>query len=123
MKTFKTLDDLKQMALKQGAAVEVGATRYNTKGQKVTTIERKTPPSPVQMFEPKPEPKPEPVAEPAKVEVDMSPVAQSQERMAQMLAQALASLPQPAAPVREWVFTVERDSNGLLTSISAKAQS
>jgi len=49
-------------------------------------------------------------------------VAAAQERLGQMMAQMMSQLPQPAAPVREWLFTVERDSNGLLASIRATAQ-
>ncbi len=118
MKTVKSVADLKQLALARGASVEVGTTRYNADGEKIARLERKPA---VTQPEPKPEPKPAPAPAPT-VNVDMAPVAASQERVAQMLSQALASIPQPSAPVREWLFTVERDENGLLTSIRATAQ-
>jgi hypothetical protein len=117
MKTVKSMAELKQMALARGASVSVGTSRYNTDGEKVEKQPAVT----------KKEPEPQPMAAPAPapaptVNVDMAPVAASQERVAQMLSQALASIPQPSAPVREWLFTVERDENGLLTSIRATAQ-
>lgn len=119
MKTVKSVADLKQLALSRGASVELGANRYNTQGEKIDRRERK--PAPVTPEPPKPEPR---LAAPAPVvNVDTAPMAAAQERVAQMLSQALASLPQPTAPVREWVFTIERDSNGLMTSIRATAQS
>lgn len=117
MKTVKSLADLKQMALAHGASVEVGSTRYNTDGEKIAGIPRRPAAAPVTKTEPKPEPMPAPV-----VTVDTAPVAAAQERVAQMMAQALSSIPKPSAPVREWLFTVERDENGLLTGIRATAQ-
>lgn len=121
MKTVKSLNDLKQMALTRGAAVEVGTSRYNTEGQKIAALTRK-PQFRSEPSEPKLEPKPESKPE-TTVNVDTAPIAAAQERVAQLLAQAIASIPQPAAPVREWVFTVERDEKGLLTGIRASAQS
>lgn len=119
MKTVKSMADLKQIALARGASVSVGDTRFNTGGERVERA------APVKRPEPKTEPvvtrEPAPMPTP-QVNVDMAPVAASQERVAQMLSQALAALPQPTAPVREWLFTVERDANGLLTSIRATAQ-
>lgn len=118
MKTVKSVADLKQIALSRGATVELGTSRFNTTGQRIAAAPRKP--------EPKQEPKPEPVAAPAPapvVNIDTAAVAQAQERVGQLLAQALASMPQPSAPVREWVFTIERDEKGLLTSIRATAQS
>ena len=123
MKTVKSIADLKQMALARGASVQVGATRYNAGGEKIARLERQPAPAaaPAPAPVPVPAPAPAPAAAPV-VNVDMAPIASAQDRMAQMLGQALAAMPQPAAPVREWLFTVERDSNGLLTSIRATAQ-
>lgn len=117
MKTVKSIAELKQMALARGATVAVGNQRFNTTGERVAAMPKRETAKPA---EPAPAPAPAPAA--PEINVDMAPVAQAQERMAQMLSQALASMPVPAAPVREWLFTVERDSSGLLTSIRATAQ-
>lgn len=117
MKTVKDISELKRLALAKGASVEVGATRYNTTGERVAAMPRKeAPPEPAA---PPPTLPPPPAPE---VRVDLAPVAQAQERLGQLVAQMMSQLPQPAAPVREWLFTVERDNNGLLTSIRAIAQ-
>lgn len=114
MKSVKSIADLKQLALAKGATVEVGSTRYNTTNERVTTFPKKAAPEPAPV-----EAKPEPVA--PEVRVDMAPIADAQMKMGEMLARALASQATPPAPVREWLFTVERDSDGLLTSIRATA--
>lgn len=119
MKTVKSVADLKQLALARGAKVELGNTRYNTTGERVTSFPKPTPaPAPV---EAKVEPAPAPVPAP-EVRVDMAPVAAMQERVGQMLADAISSMPKSAPPVREWLFTVERDDSGLLTAIKATAK-
>lgn len=99
------------MALRQGATVEIGSERFNTAGVRAQVL-------------PKPPPKPVEVPAPAPVAptIDMAPMALAQEKLGAMLAHAIASLPQPHAPVREWLFTVERDKDGLLTTIRATAQ-
>lgn len=118
MKTVKSVSDLKQLALRSGAAVELGNTRFNSAKERVAALQRPAPKAePVKAPEPTPAPAPAPV-----VNVDTAPMAAAQERMAQMLSQALASMPAPTAPIREWVFTVERDEKGLLTRIRASAQ-
>lgn len=113
MKTVKSIVDLKRMALERGATVSVGGDRFNTAGVKAALVERK----------PMPDPEPAaPAAPVAQATIDMAPVALAQEKMGAMLAHAIASLPQPQSAVREWLFTVERDENGLLTTIRASAQ-
>lgn len=114
MKSVKSIQDLKKMALRQGATVEIGSERFNTAGMrsKALTSMAPRPPDP-------PKPLPAPVAQ----TIDMAPMAIAHEKMGVMLARAIASLPQPHAPVREWMFTVERDKDGLLTNIRATAQS
>jgi hypothetical protein len=121
MKTVKDLTELKQLALSRGATVEVGASRYNTTGERVKAFPKPTPaPAPVTPEPVKAEPAPAPAPMPApQITVDLQPVAQAQERMAQMFAQAISSMPKSA---REWMFTVERDANGLLSSIRATAK-
>ena len=119
MKTVKDLTALKQLALSKGAAVEIGATRFNSSGDRFDKMIR--PQTPIKVEAPiKAEPAPPPPA--TEVKVDLAPVAAAHERLGQMMAQMMSQLPQPAAPVREWLFTVERDSNGLLASIRATAQ-
>ena len=121
MKTVKSVAELKQLALARGAKVELGNTRYNTTGERVTAFPKREMPA---AAEPAPMPEAPPPAMPApEMRVDMAPVAEAQMKMGEMLARALASQPTPQAPVREWLFTVERDSDGLLTSIRATAQS
>jgi hypothetical protein len=112
MKSVKSIQDLKKMALRHGATVEIGAERFNTAGVRAQVVPKQPAPTV------KPEPTPAPV--PA---IDMAPMALAQEKLGAMLAHAIASLPQPHAPVREWLFTVERDKDGLLTNIRATAQS
>ena len=122
MKTVKSVADLKQLALARGARVELGNTRFNTTGERVTGFPKREMPAAAEPA-PKPEPR-EPAAPPppAEVRVDLAPVAEAQLKMGEMLARALASQPTPQAPVREWLFTVERDDSGLLTTIRATAQ-
>lgn len=112
MKTVKSVSDLKKMALRQGATVDFGSQKFNSAGVRAQVVQRETP---------RPEPEPPPPAPPP-TQVDMAPVAMAQEKIGAMLAAAIASLPQPHAPVREWLFTVERDKDGLLTTIRATAQ-
>lgn len=115
MKTVKSIADLKQLALAKGATVEVGSTRYNTTNERVRAFPKKA--------EPEPAPAPvEPALQAHEVRVDLAPMADAQMKIGEMLARALASQPAPPAPVREWLFTVERDGDGLLTSIRATAQ-
>lgn len=112
MKSVKSIQDLKKMALRQGATVEIGSERFNTAGVRAQVVPKPAPkPGP-------PPPQPVPVAP----TIDMAPMALAQEKLGVMLAHAIASLPQPHAPVREWLFTVERDKDGLLTNIRATAQ-
>jgi hypothetical protein len=115
MKTVKSISDLKQIALRTGATVAMGNSRFNTAGLKTAPVperprERERPTAPP----------------PAPAPVDMAPMvsamSQAQERMGAMLAAAIASLPQPGQPVKEWIFTVERDKDGLLNRIRATAQ-
>lgn len=118
MKTVKSIADLKQLALARGAKVELGATRFNTTGERVKAFPKPSPaPAPVEAPAPVPVPMPAP-----EVRVDLEPVAAMQERVGQMLANAIASMPKSAPPVREWLFTVERDESGLLTAIKATAK-
>ena len=123
MRSVKSVTELKQLALQTGATVELGGKRFNTTGDRVKPETRPAPkptpaPAPVQ-------PAPAPVVQVAapEVTVDLQPVADAQRSIGTMLAQALvaARAEQPLV-VREWLFTVERDQNGLLTSIRATAQ-
>ena len=109
MKTVKSISELKRMAVQKGATIELGSDRFNAGGVKaaVGAVERR--PAPVAA----------PMPPPA---IDAAPLAQAHEKLGAMFAAAIASLPQPAAPVREWLFTVERDKDGLLTSIRAIAK-
>jgi hypothetical protein len=112
MKSVKSIQDLKKMALRQGATVEIGSERFNTAGVRAQVVPK-----------PAPKPAPAPPPTPAVAAIDMAPMALAQEKLGAMLAHAIASLPQPHVPVREWLFTVERDKDGLLTNIRATAQS
>lgn len=111
MKSVKSIQDLKKMALRQGATVEIGSERFNTAGVRAKVLPKPPAPPPVKSE----------AAPPPAPTIDMAPMALAQEKLGAMLAHAIASLPQPAAPVREWMFTVERDKNGLLTNIRATA--
>lgn len=120
MKTVKSIADLKQLALERGAKVELGNTRFNTTNERVKSFPKPSPaPAPVEARVEPPAPAPMPAPE---VRVDLEPVAAMQERVGQMLADAIASMPKSAPPVREWLFTVERDQSGLLTAIKATAK-
>lgn len=108
MMRVKSISELKRVAIQQGATVEVSGERFNTAGVRAS------------LNRPQPEPAaPTPAPQPV---LDTAPFAQAHEKLGAMFAAAIASLPQPAAPVREWLFTVERDKDGLLTSIRATAQ-
>lgn len=106
MMRVKSISELKRVAIQQGATVEVSGERFNTAGVRAS-LNR---------------PQPEPATPPPAPVIDAAPFAQAHEKLGAMFAAAIASLPQPAAPVREWLFTVERDKDGLLTSIRATAQ-
>lgn len=61
-------------------------------------------------------------APPTVVNVDMSEFAASQKDIFAALTKVLHT-PQPVAePVKEWEFTVKRDSNNLIETITAKAK-
>lgn len=108
MKTVKSASHLKQMALRTGATVTLGREQFNTAGVKAATKPIKAPQIRQQ----------DPIA-PAPV--DLAPLALAQERVGSLIAQAIASATKSPAPVREWLFTVQRDKDGLLTAIHAKA--
>lgn len=121
MKIVKSVADLKALALETGASVEIGSQRFNTTGDKLKPGPRKVEAQPA--AEPSPPP-PAPVPAPApapEVHVDLAPVAQAQSQIGTMLAQALMSMPRPAEPVREWEFTINRNPDGTLASIRARA--
>lgn len=123
MKTVKSLADLQKSALSLGASVSVGGRKFNADGES-TKVVAMPKPSARAIPEPAPEPAaPEPVA-PAvnNISVDTQPIAQAQIQLGQLMASAMASMPQPVAPAREWEFTVARDSNGYIKTITAKAK-
>jgi hypothetical protein len=123
MKTVKSLSDLKQSALSQGATVSVGGRQFNAGGEQGRVVAM-----------PKPSVREEPAAEPTRaapvetaapvnnITVDMQPVADAQQHVGELIAQALARMPQPTAPIRAWEFTVSRDANGYLKTITATAK-
>lgn len=121
MKTVKSIADLKQLAMQKGAAVEIGPSRFNSDGEKITRLERTPAPRP----EPMPAPPREAVA--PEVNVDMGPVAAALERAQQMQGQLLQSVLQqlatlqPGQVAQEWEFTVNRNPDGTLASIRARA--
>lgn len=121
MKTVKSVADLKAMALARGATVEMGATRFNTGRDKVARLERPAP-TPA----PEPTPVPPPTAAP-EVKVDLEPVAAAIERAQVLQAQLMQSMLQqiamlqPGTAPQEWEFTVNRNPDGTLASIRAKA--
>lgn len=120
MKTVKSVADLKQLALARGARVELGNTRFNTTNERVKAFPKPTPaPAPMEAKVDTPPPAPMP---PPEIKVDMSEVAAMQAKVGEMLAAAITSMPKSAPPVREWLFTVERDQSGLLTAIKATAK-
>ena len=127
MKTVKSLADLKQTALAQGATVSVGGRQFNASGEAARVVAMPKQGTPV----PKPDAVPDATPAPApnvevhpvnNVHVDTAAIAQAQMSVGRMVADALASLPAPAQPVKEWVFTVERDANGYTKTITAKAK-
>lgn len=126
MKSVKSVSDLKAMALARGAAVEMGASRFNTSRDKIARLERQTPSAPTPEPRPEPAPAPSPAAQ-VDVKVDMEPVAEAMQRMQQLQAGLVQSLSQqiaqlaPGQPVQEWEFTVNRNPDGTLASIRAKA--
>lgn len=113
MKTVKNIAELKRLALSSGASVSVGGRRFNTDGERVVTEPRR------EVEKTAPAPMPMPAQE---VTIDMTPLAMAHDRMARMLSDTLLSMPKPESAVREWLFTVERDKNGLLVSITATAK-
>ena len=121
MKSVKSLSELKRMAVQKGATVELGTARFNAGGEKIARLERAPSKS-----EP-PAPAPAPARENAEVNVDMSPVAAAIERaqalQAQMLQSVLQQLAhlQPGQSPQEWEFTVNRNPDGTLARIRAKA--
>lgn len=124
MKSVKSLSDLKRVALTSGASVAVGGKHFNADGEE-TRVVAMPKQAPRVKEEPAPEPTPAPAPPPAPapvVNVDLTPIAQSQMVLAHTLANALQNLPQPAAPVRKWKFTVHRNKAGFLESFTAEAE-
>jgi len=119
MKTVKSLSDLKRIAVQKGATVEVGTARFNAGGEKIARLERAPAPT-------TPEP-PAPARETAEVNVDLAPVAAAIERAQALQAQMLQSMLQqiaqlqPGQAPQEWEFTVNRNPDGTLATIRAKA--
>lgn len=118
MKSVKSAADLKKLALRQGAVVDMGGKKFNAGGVKANVVRM-----------PKPEPKPEPKVEVAPpppapvsptISIDMQPVAQemaiANSRMEQlierMLAAQLADKPRSA-----YRATVKRDDEGRIQFI------
>lgn len=122
MRTVKTASDLKALALKHGASVNVGGQVFNASAQRLAVVAapRQIAPAvaPVEQA---------PAASPTTVTVDMTPIAAamsvSSEANAQALrqiGQALAREPQAAVPT-VWNFKVTYDTAGRITNIKATA--
>lgn len=145
MKTVASLADLKDHALRTGSSVELGGSRFNMEGTRVTnpssrlhgnvsTAYQSAPPvpaSPVQDLV---------LALVAKQltdqQVDSSgrDAARVGAAIAQAIADAMAKVPAPqvtvqapaghkyAEPPRAWKFTFDRDAEGRISSITATAK-
>lgn len=121
MKKVKSIAELKQLALKQGGSVAVGNSRFNMTGEKITLLER-----PAEREQPA-APAPSPPKQEPPPKIDMQPVADAIERGQVMQAQLMQSMAvaitqmKADRPVTEWEFTVNRNPDGTVASIRAKA--
>lgn len=120
MKTVRSLDDARRLALAAGAELQAGGTLFNAGRAKVTG------PAPApRAAEPAPAAAPaEPTFTRAEVE---KMIAESNARMHELLAKALASLnsPRPDAPVQpaQWDFDIVENSEGAIVHVTARAKS
>lgn len=119
MKTI-TQEALTRTALAKGGTLAVGGHVVNSSGARVALVP--------------PAPKPPPT-NPAPLATDDASLAQLTKATAALtdmqrglvamvaqLAMQMKAEPEPEAPVKEWVFTIERDKVfGLLTGIKARA--
>ncbi len=113
MRSVQSTNDLKNISLRNGNPVNIGAGRFNTSGEKLSPIAR-IPKS--EVVQPK-------VDEPPKetqVTVDMKPVADAQERFGQMVVNAIAqSQQQEQQKPIPYRFTVHRNEKGQIDYIDA----
>jgi hypothetical protein len=138
MKTVQSIADLKDHALRNGASVELGGSRFNTERARLNTPSFRSP-TPVSGSH-------TPAADPMQSLV-MALVAKQladaqasdgkgyeliADRIASAITEALASAQRPAINVqaptqkfpeapRKWTFAINRDDEGRMTSITASA--
>lgn len=120
MKTVRSLDEARRLALTVGAELQAGGTLFNS--------------TRAQVAKPAPAPRPEPSApapapaEPTftRAEVEQL-IAANNARMHEMFAKAIASLSaqRPAAPVQpaQWDFDIVENSEGAIVHVTARAKS
>lgn len=138
MKTVKSSDALKGLALARGASASFKDGQFNSSGEKVQT--KKPEPKPEPKVEPKPETKAEPPIEfkPEIIVQDVFPAVQASidaigqyaskvddlsRSNAKVMSEVQKVLEKVSAPTTSkptaWVMKVERDTRGLLTQIIA----
>lgn len=118
MKTVKSAAELKKLALRQGAVVDMGGRKFNAGGVKANVVKM-----------PKPEPKTEPISEPIpapqvsvtpSISIDMQPVAQemaiANARMEQVIERVLA-MQLADKPKAAYRAIVKRDDEGRIQFI------
>lgn len=127
MKTVRSAADLKRLAMRTGAAVELDGQRFNVEGATVTPLRTGLPAS---VSEANISPATSAPAEPSPTETALqqlvATLAQGQDRLAEVLSTALARPAQPEVQVEqeteaptapaalpEWTFDIERDGRGI----------
>lgn len=129
MRKVKSAADLKRLALQTGAAVEMGAARFNTSMERARPEPTTPPPpvavaAPVELPPPAPAPAPQ-VTEQIQVNLDMTPVADAvnrgNERITEVITESLKQLHVQASGQKpcSWIFKIKRDTRGFIESVEA----
>lgn len=137
MKKVKSLVDLKRIALSRGASLEVGSNHYNTTMERVHQKAVKAADAPAQAAPVEPPHiggRKASTQEAFAINLDMTSVASAidagNERVCESIAMALKDIHIPVQVVGQvdgakpclWVFTVNRDTRGLIQSVEAKSK-
>lgn len=123
-------DRLRRLALSSGARVEInGSTINHSRSVASLNAAKKAPEAQAEKVAPEPK-----AEQPAINQVDMGPVmemaaatkqaAEAQTLLAEQIVKAITKeIPQVNVErVKSWIFSVNRDARGLITTIEAKAR-
>lgn len=140
MKTVQSIADLKDHALRSGASVELGGSRFNSERSRVNPLSSRSP-APVSGAYAPPQADPMQSVVMALVAKQLAEAQASDgkgyelvaDRIATAIVEAMAKVQAPQVHVgapkfpdlpqapRQWKFSIQRDKDGQLSSITATA--